>query len=97
MSATSGITRSSGRAAAALLAYCALVGVLSSRVISAAEGPSFTDAVQPILMAKCVSCHGLEKQEGGLRLDSPAAAKAGGDRGASLVPVMWRRAFWSRR
>jgi hypothetical protein len=63
-----------------------LVCGLSAGVVHGAEGPSFADEVQPILTAKCVSCHGREKQEGGLRLDSPTAAKAGGDRGASLVP-----------
>ena len=42
--------------------------------------------VQPLLEAKCLSCHGPEKQEGNLRLDSLAAAVHGGDRGTAVVP-----------
>ncbi len=49
-------------------------------------GSRFVDEVQPLLEAKCIACHGPEKQEGGLRLDSFAAAKAGGDRGPAIVP-----------
>ncbi len=46
----------------------------------------FISKVQPLLVAKCISCHGPEKQEGNLRLDSLAAAEHGGDRGATIVP-----------
>lgn len=46
----------------------------------------FVDVVQPLLESKCILCHGREKQEGGLRLDSLAAAKAGGDTGPAVVP-----------
>ena len=54
--------------------------------IRADEPISFAEHVQPLLVAKCVSCHGPEKQEGGLRLDSLEAAKLGGDQGAAIVP-----------
>jgi len=47
---------------------------------------TFVDNVQPLLQAKCISCHGPEKQDGNLRLDSFAAATAGGDRGPAIVP-----------
>lgn len=43
-------------------------------------------AANRVLMQKCVSCHGSEKQEGGLRLDSKEASIHGGDRGPSIVP-----------
>jgi cytochrome c553 len=46
----------------------------------------FEKKIRPLLLEKCVSCHGAEKQKGGLRLDSRKAALAGGDRGAALVP-----------
>ncbi len=55
-------------------------------LLQADEGPRFLDEVQPLVAAKCISCHGREKQEGGLRLDSLAAARAGGDRGPAIVP-----------
>ena len=49
------------------------------------EVPRFVEDVQVLLEAKRVSCHGPEKQEGGLRLDSFVAAQEGGDRGAAIV------------
>jgi mono/diheme cytochrome c family protein len=43
--------------------------------------------VHPILTEHCVSCHGPEKQKGGLRLDSREAALAGGSGyGPALTP-----------
>ena len=43
--------------------------------------------VHPILTEHCVSCHGPDKQKGGLRLDSREMALAGGSGyGASLTP-----------
>lgn len=41
--------------------------------------------VKPILTAHCYACHGAIKQKGGLRLDTVAAMKEGGDQGASFV------------
>ena len=48
-------------------------------------GSLFRDTVFPLLQGKCIACHGLEKQEGGLRLDSREAAFAGGENGPALV------------
>jgi mono/diheme cytochrome c family protein len=42
--------------------------------------------VRPILTKTCYSCHGPDKQRGGLRLDQKAAAFKGGDSGAAIVP-----------
>ena len=46
----------------------------------------YLDEVRPLLAAKCVACHGPDKQEGALRLDTHAAALHGGDRGPAIVP-----------
>jgi mono/diheme cytochrome c family protein len=46
----------------------------------------FEKQIRPLLVEHCLKCHGAEKQEGNLRLDSWAAAKAGGDRGAAIAP-----------
>jgi mono/diheme cytochrome c family protein len=46
----------------------------------------FKTQVQPIFESACLKCHGPEKQKGGLRLDSKAAAFKGGKDGAVLVP-----------
>jgi mono/diheme cytochrome c family protein len=47
---------------------------------------SFSKQVLPLLKTRCITCHGPEKQEGGLRLDSLEAAIQGGDQGAAIVP-----------
>src|SRR5262245_61911146 len=46
----------------------------------------FARDVQPILSQNCWTCHGANKQRGGLRLDSKAAARQGGDSGGALQP-----------
>ncbi len=45
----------------------------------------FTRDIQPIFARHCVSCHGPEKQKGGLRLDARAAALKGGDDGKVII------------
>lgn len=45
----------------------------------------YKDLVQPILTAKCVQCHGEEKQKGKLRLDSLEAILQGSD-GENVIP-----------
>lgn len=47
---------------------------------------SFIRTVRPILDEACVRCHGQERQRRGLRLDSLAAIRHGGQAGAILVP-----------
>src|SRR5262245_1031514 len=48
----------------------------------------FVGQVEPILRENCYKCHShsADKIKGGLLLDSRAAALAGGDSGAALVP-----------
>jgi hypothetical protein len=46
----------------------------------------FAKSVQPILVAKCINCHGPTLAEGGLRLDSRKAAIKGGEHGSALAP-----------
>lgn len=50
------------------------------------HGRHFRDAVWPLLLQRCVSCHGAEQQEGGLRLDSREATLQGGEQGPAIVP-----------
>jgi len=45
----------------------------------------YTDLVQPILTAKCNTCHGSSKQKGKLRLDSPEFITKGGKSGDLIV------------
>lgn len=45
----------------------------------------FESKIRPLLIEKCFTCHGPEKQKGGLRLDRPEGIAAGGDSGLPLV------------
>jgi hypothetical protein len=45
----------------------------------------FEKEVQPLLAAKCFSCHGEEVQQSGLRLDRRQLALRGGDYGPVIV------------
>ena len=42
---------------------------------------AFKQYIQPILETRCVSCHGPERQKGGLHLDTLEGALKGGDTG----------------
>jgi mono/diheme cytochrome c family protein len=44
----------------------------------------FESEIRPVLISKCIQCHGAKKQEGGLRLDSAEALLTGGDSGAAI-------------
>ena len=46
----------------------------------------FEKRVRPLLVEKCVSCHGPDKQKGGLRLDTKEGWRRGGDSGPAIVP-----------
>ncbi len=81
----------------AIIPACAFVlGILLSAGAFAAGSPvdgsptaadrHFHEQVKPLLASHCTSCHGPDKAEGGLRLDSREAALKGGDSGPALVP-----------
>src|SRR5919106_5567489 len=46
----------------------------------------FERDIRPLLHARCVGCHGVNKQQSGLRLDHKAGAMKGGVSGAVIVP-----------
>ncbi|MFO1481783.1 MAG: PSD1 and planctomycete cytochrome C domain-containing protein [Verrucomicrobiaceae bacterium] len=51
------------------------------------DGTAFFESeIRPLLVERCLECHGEKKQKGGLRLDSRAAWQKGGDSGAVIVP-----------
>ncbi len=52
-------------------------------------GMEFFEArIRPVLVKHCYSCHALETgtAKGGLRLDTRASIRAGGERGPAVVP-----------
>ncbi|MCL5961783.1 MAG: hypothetical protein M1358_21130 [Chloroflexi bacterium] len=50
------------------------------------EGPSFSEDIQPMFNQYCVSCHGPERAENGLRLDSYEHVITGTRFGAVVIP-----------
>jgi cytochrome c553 len=44
----------------------------------------FEKSIRPVLVDRCVKCHGATKQESGLRLDQRAAILRGGDTGPAI-------------
>ncbi|MFO1041136.1 MAG: DUF1553 domain-containing protein [Planctomycetaceae bacterium] len=51
----------------------------------AADGAFFESKVRPLLVTRCLECHGSEKPKAGLKLDSREAILAGGESGAAAV------------
>ena len=68
-------------------ALCLLAGT-ELLTASDVDGEFFEKQVRPILVARCLECHSGKsaKIQGGLRLDSRAAALQGGDTGPAVVP-----------
>src|SRR5690349_10890646 len=53
----------------------------------AASGPvDYMKDVKPLLNKYCYECHGVEKQQSGLRLDLRQNALRGGDYGPVIIP-----------
>jgi cytochrome c553 len=50
------------------------------------EHAEYVRHVRPLLIARCVRCHGSTRQEGGLRADSAASLLKGGDSGPAIRP-----------
>lgn len=50
-----------------------------------ADSADYLNRVKPVLQARCFACHGVLKQEGGLRLDTAALALKGGDSGPAVT------------
>ncbi|HUR55331.1 MAG TPA: c-type cytochrome domain-containing protein, partial [Gemmataceae bacterium] len=52
-----------------------------SAVLADGKNPTYNDDVLPVLKQHCVSCHGNDKQKGGLNVATFAALKQGGSSG----------------
>ena len=50
------------------------------------EPVDYVTSIKPLLETKCYSCHGVLKQESGLRLDTRELMVKGGDGGSILIP-----------
>src|SRR5258706_6466503 len=58
-----------------------LLLLMKSSLVSAAE---YLREVKPILAENCYRCHGASQQKGGLRLDTAALARKGGENGPAF-------------
>src|SRR6185437_1262768 len=67
------------------LIVLSLFAVLLAGSVPAAEPLDYDRQVKPILKARCYACHGALKQKAGLRLDTGASIRRGGDGGPAVV------------
>ena len=52
----------------------------------AAKEKFFLENIRPVLFETCLKCHGPEKSENGLRVDTRTALIDGGETGEAIVP-----------
>ncbi len=60
--------------------------VFAKDTIADSPKTDYLKQIRPLFQAKCYSCHGREKQEGGFRLDLRSRALEGGDGGIAIAP-----------
>jgi len=61
-------------------------GLGGNNKVAANQGVSFEKQIAPIIIGKCVNCHGGQRASANLRLDTYANMKKGGRTGVLLVP-----------
>ncbi len=69
-----------------LISALASSSLLAAEPTKAEQEAFFEKHVRPVLVEKCQSCHGKEKQWAELRLDSRKGMLKGGDTGSAIVP-----------
>jgi hypothetical protein len=60
--------------------------ILAPRAVSSHPNSFFARHIHPVLDTKCVACHGTNKEQGGLRLDSYESLMVGGKDGIVIAP-----------
>lgn len=66
------------------LIFClAVIGTIGEQS-SASDPADYTSQVKPILQARCYTCHGALARKAGLRVDTGAAIREGGDGGPAV-------------
>src|SRR5688500_10739127 len=73
-----------GRCALQSVSLCCMICLM--RLTASAVEVEYLRDIKPILRERCFACHGALKQESGLRVDSVAALRQGGDSGAAVDP-----------
>jgi hypothetical protein len=67
-----------------VLRVCAAALLLATR---AHAEPDYAKDIKPLLKARCYACHGALKQKSGLRLDTVALMRKGGESGSVIDPA----------
>lgn len=60
--------------------------LLACGALVAQDRVDYARQIKPVLTARCVACHGVLQQNGGLRLDTAAFARKGGHSGPAVRP-----------
>src|SRR3954449_4849661 len=70
------------------LAACAALLVCGGWAAASAPPArvDYTRDIKPLLRERCYACHGVLKQKAGLRLDTAALIREGGNKGPSVIP-----------
>ena len=68
-----------------LLAQCLSLTVVGRLIAEDTVAEFFEKEIRPALVQHCVRCHGEEKVQGGLRLDTREGWQAGGDSGPAII------------
>ncbi|MEI8019968.1 MAG: c-type cytochrome domain-containing protein, partial [Schlesneria sp.] len=67
--------------------FCVLLLLFTASWVSADDASvDYATAVKPVLARHCAACHGVKKQQVGLRIDSAKGMLDGGDSGPAIVP-----------
>ena len=67
--------------------FCVLLLLFAASWASADDvSPDYVTQVKPILARHCAACHGVKKQQVGLRIDSAKGMLDGGDSGPAIIP-----------
>lgn len=80
------LDRNACRSLAALLILAGIAPAAGAGDVREEAIELFEKAIRPVLVTECERCHGEQKQQGSLRLDSPAGWSQGGDSGPAVVP-----------
>jgi mono/diheme cytochrome c family protein len=67
------------------LPVLAALALLVATDTTAADTPTFSKDIAPMLTAKCAKCHGAKRQKNDLRLDSAEGVLKGGKNGPVVV------------
>lgn len=63
-----------------------LLCLISAKPVLTADRVDYVKQIKPLFAERCAACHGVLKQQGGLRLDTAALAIKGGDTGPAIIP-----------